>query len=527
MLSKYKLSRRTLFLLFLVFFICLSTLLQLDRQPPLWWDEGWTMAVAHNLAVDGYYVRYLAGAPISPEMAGSFPVVAQTAVSFRLLGVGVWQGRLPDVLCLWGAIALLYFLAVRLYGRTIAIGAVMVTLLMSVGPWLHPLIVGRQVLSEAPTVFYLLAGYACLWGALRRRVWLILPTVFFFAIAIRIKTQVPPFWMASMLLPFAVAVYRRWERVLILLVIVIAGTHFSADYGIVWLQNQLVGGHTVAGVGVPGLMEVTAWVFDWNIRLSALLIALTFGLPTLVGLAAAAWESFKGNITGLKVALNKTQDPAIETVRLALLGFTGSWLAWFVLLGMSYARYLFPVVFIGSIFTSALLYRLTLHFSLRETVKRATAVFLRRQFKGDTLGALLAVILIAVTVPFNLFTLDLLSFYLDYNTNKKPAAEQVVEYLNTRTPTQALIETYDSELFFLLDRHYHYPPDVVHVQLIQRIDLKQDVSIEYNPLAADPDYLVIGHFSRKWHLYDDVIASGAFRKIENFPGYEIYERVRK
>jgi hypothetical protein len=506
--------------------LALTTLIQLNRIPPLWWDEGWTLVVARNLAVDDYYGRYLAGSAVSPEMAGSFPVVAQVAASFRLLGVGVWQGRLPGVLCLWVAFVLLYFLARCLYNRTIAVGALVVTLLMSVGPWLHPLIIGRQVLSEVPMVFYLLAGYACLYGTLRRRAWLILPTMFIFAIAVRVKAQVPPFWMASMLLPFIVALYRRWERVLILLVIVIVGTHFTANYGIVWIQDQLIAGHTVAGSPLPGLMEVTAVVLDWNIRLNAISIAFSFGLPTVIGLAAAAWGSFTSLFPRHKSQAAIPLDPAVETLRLALLGFSSSWLAWFILFGMSTVRYLFPVVFIGSIFTSALLYRLTAHFNLRETIKQAASVVLHRQFKPNSLGALLAVILIAATVPFNFLTLDLLSFYLDYNPNAKPVAEQVDDYLNTRTPSQSLIESYDSELFFLLDRPYHYPPDDLHVSLIRRADLKQDVPIEYNPLAADPDYLVVGHFSSKWHLYDEVITSGAFRKIDEFPGYEIYERVR-
>jgi hypothetical protein len=476
--------------------------------------------------VDGFFGRYLAGAPDSPGLAGGFPVVAQVAASFKLFGIGVWQGRLPGVLCLWAAFALLYFLAGRLYNWTIATGTLLVVLLMSVGPWLHPLIIGRQVLGEAPTVFYLLAGYACMWGALRRRAWLILPAIFFFAISIRVKAQVPPFWMVSMLLPFALAVYRRWGRAVILLVIVIAGTHFAANYGVAWLQGELLAGHSVAGNGIPGLEAVTAIVLDWKIRLDAISIAFTFGLPNLVGLLAASWESFKSITTGTTKNLEKIQEPSNEIIKLALVSFTGSWLAWFILLGMAYARYLFPVIFIGSIFTSALLYRLTMHFSLRETVKQASAVFLRRQFKREPLGALLAVILIAITVPFNLLTIDLLSFYVNYNPNTLSAAEQVDNYLNNHTPPQALVESYDSELFFQLDRRYHYPPDEMHVLLIRRADLGQNVSIEYNPLAIDPDYLVVGHFSRKWRLYDDVIASGAFRKIEEYPGYEIYERVR-
>jgi len=308
--------------------------------------------------------------------------------------------------------------------------------------------------------------------------------------------------------------------------IAIAGTLITAYYGFAWLQGALIDEHTVPGSGITGLMAVTALVLDWNIRLNAIAIALTFGLPTFIGLAAAAWVSLRQFSPGKTPGLIETQDQSIEIVRLALVGLAGSWLAWFVFLGMSTVRYLFPVIFIGSIFTSALLYRLTMRFNLRETVKQANEVLLHRRFQHDTLGALLAVVLIAVTVPFNLFTIDLVSFYTGYNSDSRPAAEQVDAYLNTHTPSQALIETYDSELFFLLNRRYHYPPDDIHVALIRRADLKQDVSIEYNPLAADPDYLVVGHFSRKWHLYDDVISSGAFRKIENFPGYEIYERNR-
>ncbi|NOZ06781.1 MAG: hypothetical protein GXP41_10625, partial [Chloroflexi bacterium] len=86
-------------------------------------------------------------------------------------------------------------------------------------------------------------------------------------------------------------------------------------------------------------------------------------------------------------------------------------------------------------------------------------------------------------------------------------------------------ETYDSELFFLLNRRYHYPPDQIHVDLIRRAP-RQDVPIDYDPLAADPDYLVVGPFSRGWHLYDPVLEAGAFRLIRNYGRYKIYERVR-
>jgi hypothetical protein len=92
--------------------------------------------------------------------------------------------------------------------------------------------------------------------------------------------------------------------------------------------------------------------------------------------------------------------------------------------------------------------------------------------------------------------------------------------------SDSIIETYDSELFFLLERPYHYPPDQIHVELNRRTFLNQHVSIDYDPLAADPDYLVAGPHSKLWKLYDDAVQSGSFRLVQAYGRYDIYERVR-
>jgi hypothetical protein len=89
-----------------------------------------------------------------------------------------------------------------------------------------------------------------------------------------------------------------------------------------------------------------------------------------------------------------------------------------------------------------------------------------------------------------------------------------------------LIETYESELFFLLKRRYHYPPDQVHVELIRRNSLGERVSITYDPLAEHPDYLVVGPQSKFWDLYDPYLRTGAFRLVRDYSRYQIYERAR-
>jgi hypothetical protein len=56
------------------------------------------------------------------------------------------------------------------------------------------------------------------------------------------------------------------------------------------------------------------------------------------------------------------------------------------------------------------------------------------------------------------------------------------------------------------------PLDQIHVELIRRTFLYDDATlIDYNPLTANPDYLVVGPHSKQWRLYDDVLKTGAFR----------------
>src|SRR5262249_55217546 len=141
--------------------------------PPMWWDEGWTLSVARNWVERGHYGRLLDGQLSPPGLEAAFPVTAPVALSFRLFGVGIWQGRVVGVVFMIGALALMYMLAHWIYDRRVALGTLFVLLLMPMHPQLHPLIMGRQVLGEMPMFVYLLAGYVCLFVALDRSLWLL------------------------------------------------------------------------------------------------------------------------------------------------------------------------------------------------------------------------------------------------------------------------------------------------------------------------------------------------------------------
>ena len=121
------------------------------------------------------------------------------------------------------------------------------------------------------------------------------------------------------------------------------------------------------------------------------------------------------------------------------------------------------------------------------------------------------------------------TLYREYILANDSSAQQAADFLNTQTPPGARIETYESELHFLLDRPYHFPPDQVHVELNRRGLLHQETMIAYDPLANDPDYLVVGRFARGNDLYTPVITAGAFRLVHSFGSsddYLIYQRIR-
>ena len=102
---------------------------------------------------------------------------------------------------------------------------------------------------------------------------------------------------------------------------------------------------------------------------------------------------------------------------------------------------------------------------------------------------------------------------------------QTVEYINKNMPPAAVIETYDAELFFFLRHRYHYPPDQVHVELIRQKERGETPAVDYDPLKADPDYLVVGPWCSYYKCYDSVLTGSAFRFVTRFGPYQIFERV--
>lgn len=506
-LTRARLGDVALWALFAAALLALG-LWRLDARP-LWWDEGWTLTVARNWLELGHYGRLREGEPVRGGLEAAPAVTLPVALTMGLLGVGPWQGRVFGVLCAVTAILLLAALAHRLYGRRTAWATAAVCLLMMPERQLHPLLQGREVLAELPMLAYLLAGYLCLWRGLAGGRWLLLPAAALLGLAWAAKGQTMPFLVASLAAPLLAALLARRRGTALSFGLVLAGA-WGASIALRRAANALLIDSALPPDPISGLTGTVAAVLTPSRRLYALLTLALYGLPAIVGLLLALrtlWRE-RAHAAAADVAA------AGWYTRLTLAAFVGTWYAWYLLLSIGWGRYLMPGLFVGAIFVAALLGRLTDDFRLGRA--HSAAGTSRRRMPSSLLAMqVLLIWYLCVTV------LTLAPAYL----RPDRSALDVTAFLNA-LPADRRIETYESELLFLLERPAHFPPDQTHVDLIRRRMLGLDAPVGYNPLAADPDYLVVGAFTREYPLYADVIAAGHFRLVRDDGLYAIYARVQ-
>ncbi len=491
--------------------VAVALFANLENTPPPWWDEGWTLVVAKSLALHDLYARPLGGQPGPAGLSAQPPTTALVALAFRLFGVGLVQARLPMAAMTLLTLAILFALVSRLYDRGLGLATIAAAALMSMHPQANPIMMGRQVLAEPMMLLLLVVAALFLFLALKRSLWFILPALLCWGIVPIVKAQVLPFWAVSLAVPLGAALLKRQWRTVIVLVIGLVAGYIVYQYLLVGLGLWLAP-RAISETPVYGQIETVAFVPVLTNRWLAISNVLKFEIPLVLGLAYGGWRFLR--------SWNHPETGAYAwSVQLALWSFGASWLAWYLIAANAgIPRYLYPPAFLGSIFAAGLLRDLTDGFRWRRVLKRAASMLSRRRLTAVGLRMLGAILLVALAVPFTLLALGW--FYaVDSNTS----AEQMAQYINGNTPPSALIESYDSELFFFLEHPYHYPPDQTHLDLIQRT-LDPSIRIKYDPLAANPDYLVVGPFGSGWRVYDEVLAGDSFRLLETRGAYRLYQR---
>ena len=469
------------------------------------------MSVARNWVETGHYGHYLEGERAPASLAGHFPVVAQVAVSFRLFGIGIWQARIAGVFVTSIVLLLAYSVSRKMFGPRIAAGTLVLLLLSPIHSQIHPFLIGRQVLGEIPSLFYILLGFAFfLWNGKGRTIGRVLAAASW-GIAFGVKAQVVPFLTVSFVIPLVLVTLRRQWRTAGIVALVFAGS--VVTYGAIeWGKDLILAGRTLPGDGMEGLTGVLAIVMEPSIRLERLRFALVSGLPLTLALLYASVTSLG------RLWRGDDENQTLVVARVMLLSLAASWYGWYLLLSIGWGRYLFPAVVLGIPFVAWLLHDLTGGFQFRATWESIVSSVSGRKLTRQSLMAFVALALVLL-----MCRQPLLSFLHLADLPSDNSVVSVARFINESTPEGSLIETYESELLFLLERPVHYPPPHLNVALIRRGWHDQTTPLAYDLSTIEADYIVVGDFGRG--VYDPLIQSGAFQSVRNWKRYSIYRRV--
>jgi hypothetical protein len=503
-MSKYLLCLAIGAILSILLFVPLSSV------PKPSFDEGWVLSVARTWVEHGYYGQILDGHPRSASMLNvGFPAIAPIAFSFRLLGIGFWQGRLPGVLFTFGALWALYWLSKRLYDRRTAICTmVFLVFLTPFVSWVHPTLIGRQALGEMPAVFYLVSGYVCFILSLDKSPWFVGGTAILWGLSAITKLQGAPFLALGLLFALMLVTMRRQWRAATIVAITFAG--FVGSF-LVWkqVQDYLLGERLLHQLG-EGLLGTTVIALAGNARIHAFYAFLLAGVPTAAALlwtGRKSWHFFSNDrLTSNNIVVS------------ALWCQVFTWLAWFLFLSIGWERYLFSPIYLGSPFCAAAAIEWTSSLSLR------TAFHRRLKAPFATRNSVFRVSIGIVGAMYIYFYIMGLSYCLKnaIHASSTEPARQVAEMLNGEEDRNPLVETCEMELFVLLNTRYHYPDEYVHMKLNRRTFLNKQTAISYDASLSNPDYLVIGPQARLWRIYEPIITEGKFRLKKRVEFYDIY-----
>ena len=475
-------------------------LIGLDKFPSLWFDEAWSLMVAKNWVQNGVYGRLLVDEFISAAgMAQPFTSTAWVALSFKLLGVGIWQARLPFTILTAGAIFFLLKMAQSLFGKYVAYFAIL-SLIIFTFPNYQLLLYGRQAIAEAPLIFYFLVGYYFLSKSFRNPKYLI-GVIAFWGFAYNAKGLISPFLTIGLVGPMIIAAIRKNWKVLRLFAISLIGA-IIFSLSISGFEIYLERGLATHGA-LTDLIRTVAFVGEFAVRRQTISYLLLFCLLSVISIL---WESK----FIYQAVVNSEKLGEKEYIRISLFGIVSSWLIWFALLSNGWPRYYSPVIFLSSIFLGNLICKGI------GTIKNLDK---KTSFK----------ILLSIPILFYFSFLIQNSFEFAVNSIKEQEIihrdfEEIIGYLNSNTVPENIIETYDAEILFLANNISHFPPDNIQIELNKRAFLFEDILIDYELSGIDHDYIVIGRLGRRWNLYGPMVTNGEYVKVFDTESYEIYQR---
>jgi 4-amino-4-deoxy-L-arabinose transferase-like glycosyltransferase len=469
----------------------------LDGYPRLGFDESFYLQLAKNLAQHGEYALLHPAQPTDWFGWGnSSPTLGlPVALGFRLLGVGVIQGRIIAAAYALGLTGAVYGLLRYLYGwRAAALGA---ALFLVAGPVdANSILLGRRVLGEVPALAFVLLGvwrWYRAWedGRLRELV----GAGFLFGLAFVTKEQFIIFVMLTGgLVWLADRIYYRQLRLRVFVVpLLLSGLPIGVWYGLklVVLGPEAFGQHLAA---LSSVSRASTWLFapaTWAGHIGFLYshAFLLLGLPgILYALALSCSPTLKG--------LQSLFLPLLATL----------FLAWFVFISIGWSRYSYPGLALASLLAGKPLSDLMAGLEMAPT--RLWAGLRNGTMTRQAVTAI--VVLLVIGYPVQDQIRQALSA-----PDRSP--QEFAAFVEGRTEPEALIESYVWEITFLTSRRFHYPPPEVFVQA-----LTSDLDGTYDPAEYEVRYLIDGPYSKAVQLYPAAWLSQCCEMLGAVGPYDLY-----
>lgn len=495
-------------LILLVGVVTFLLVLNLKYTPRAWHDEGAALSVAKTLVTDGVYAIHTSDGyqTFGPIQSIGPTVLLPVALSFKLFGIGLFQGRLVAVL--YSLLALLAFYAcgkALFSSRT----AFIATLFLLASPGVGFFLYGRQVLGELPAAGLFLVGWLAWHLAIKssRRGYLIVSGLFLGA-AMVTKSQ-------FILIGFA--------TIALLFLLDILALHQG-----IW-KSLIV-------IGVAAAACVAAWfgwqyvyygkeVFQENAGKLRLLAASTVGLnPSntfsalrfFLGEGSGSSYLFWGIPAFLYGAYLVISDRKQYLSVTFLLLFTALWVAYFTVWIVPWPHYaLTPFVIlallVGKLFDDLLQ-------AFLSGLKASGRSFLADRQAFQQKGALLlgtGIALLSVGL-WSLYQIawNVNAYVVDQNdraSNNLITPQQVMDpylaanYIDANIQKGAVIETWERELDVLTNQNYHYP-DQSELGASHAANYRNTVTQyalgEAYLKQSGAAYVIVGWFARWTGIYD-------------------------
>ncbi len=521
-------------ILFLLFY-------NLGLNPRPWQDDGGMMTLAKTLVTDGVYaVRSSEGGQsIGYQSFGAVQSVGPTvilpvAASFKVLGIGLWQGRIVTALYSLMALVLFYTCAAKFFGVRSAIVAVVFLLSASNAVYV---LWSRYVLGDVPALAFFFAALLVWWHSIetKRTVWAI-PAGLLLGAAMLTKGQyvlMAGGGFAALLLLDLIYYRRRLTRS-IFVTVGIALACYAAWQG--WQFWYF--GADVFAENATKLAQLSASYngFGWY--------NTTRNLRALLGQESAHLYAFWGLpmlAYGLRYALRNQRHAPIMAL---LLISSSMWLGYVVFYSIFWSPNLIAptatvAILIGKVFVDVVAAAVA---AWREWLAARRISSTTTLTSTSTISAIATTLLLFVMLVWTLDELQgVVRFDVLDRTGRRnsqlprlgnlAAPNQAAQFIAQHIPQNAIIETWERELGLLTDHRYHFLDQVylARSQSVMRGHARPD---DYALGQAyfeqvKPDYLVIGHHAHVTGIYDMAYITAHSKRIttigEGDLGYDVYQ----